>query len=239
MKIDDLTSQISFSFGIGMNHFTEIVKMRAARMIWAKLIKQFDPKNVKSLELILYSEIAIDNFCSQDSLDNLTRMAIEATAAVMGGTQSLEINSFDDRNLPKNTSVRAARNMQLFLQNETKITKTVDPWAGSFYVESLTNEIVQKAWKTIEDIENIGGINKAIASGIIKLDFKKEGKQSRKIEAQKREQIYQNRDVHKIKLALDKLSIASQTGKENLLELAIEALRNRATFDEIANNCFS
>lgn len=236
MKIDDLASQISFSFNVGMNHFTEIAKMRAARMIWAKLIQPFEPKETKSLDLRIHSQTVIANFSSPTPLDNLTRMTIEAIAAVLGGTESLMTNSIDDENLPKKHSDRIAKNTQLILQNETKINKTVDPWAGSFYVESLTNEIVQKTWEIIEAIENIGGMTQAIASGFVKINDKKESKEFRAINDQKLEPIHPNRDTHKVQLALDTLANATKTGKGNLLEITIQATKNGATFDEIVNN---
>jgi methylmalonyl-CoA mutase len=170
MKIDDFAPRLSFFWGIGMNHFMEIAKMRAGRMIWAKLMKQFNPKDAKSLALRTHCQTSGWSLTLQDPFNNVTRTTIEAAAAAFGGTQSLHTNALDEAiALPTDFSARIARNTQIYLQEETKITKTVDPWAGSFYVESLTNEIVQKAWKLIEEVEELGGMTKAIESGIPKL----------------------------------------------------------------------
>lgn len=234
MKIDDVAPQLSFSFNVGMNHFFEIAKMRAARMLWAKLVKQFNPKDATSLELRIHSQTL--NWNEKDSFDNVTRTCIEGSAAILGGTQSLQtIPSADGVDLPNELSIRIARNTQLFLQTETKITKTVDPWAGSFYVESLTNEIVQKTWQRIEEIENCGGMFKAISSGLFQADFYDEIIQPKNIDIQKSVQGNANRDIQKVKLSLEKLKKSAQSGEGNLLDLAIEAARNRATLNEISN----
>lgn len=170
MKIDDFAPRLSFFWGIGMNHFMEIAKMRAARMIWTKLMKSFNPKNNKSLTLRTHCQTSGWSLTAQDPFNNVARTCIEAAAAVFGGTQSLHTNALDEAMaLPSHFSARIARNTQLYLLEETKITKTVDPWAGSYYVESLTNEIAQKAWKHIEEIESLGGMTKALATGIPKL----------------------------------------------------------------------
>lgn len=170
MKIDDFAPRLSFFWGIGMNHFMEIAKMRAARMIWTKLMKNFNPKNNKSLTLRTHCQTSGWSLTAQDPFNNVARTCIEAAAAVSGGTQSLHTNALDEAMaLPSHFSARIARNTQLYLLEETKITKTVDPWAGSYYIESLTNEIAQKAWKHIEEIESLGGMTKALATGIPKL----------------------------------------------------------------------
>lgn len=170
MKIDDFAPRLSFFWGIGMNHFMEIAKMRAARMIWTKLMKSFNPKNNKSLTLRTHCQTSGWSLTAQDPFNNVARTCIEAAAAVFGGTQSLHTNALDEAMaLPSHFSARIARNTQLYLLEETKITKTVDPWAGSYYVESLTNEIAQKAWKHIEEIESLGGMTKALTTGIPKL----------------------------------------------------------------------
>ncbi|TDD98421.1 methylmalonyl-CoA mutase [Flavobacterium cellulosilyticum] len=170
MNIDDFAPRISFFWAIGMNHFMEIAKMRAGRMLWAKLVKQFNPKDEKSMSLRTHCQTSGWSLTMQDPFNNVARTCIEAAAAVFGGTQSLHTNALDEAiALPTNFSARIARNTQIYLQEETKITKTVDPWAGSYYVESLTNEIAQKAWKLIEEIEELGGMTKAIESGIPKL----------------------------------------------------------------------
>ena len=170
MKIDEFAPRLSFFWAIGMNHFMEIAKMRAGRMIWAKLVKQFEPKDDKSLALRTHCQTSGWSLTEQDPFNNVARTCIEAAAAAFGGTQSLHTNALDEAiALPTDFSARIARNTQLYLQEETKITKTVDPWAGSYYVESLTNEIAENAWKLIEEVEELGGMTKAIESGIPKL----------------------------------------------------------------------
>ena len=170
MKIDEFAPRLSFFWAIGMNHFMEIAKMRAGRMIWAKLVKQFEPTDDKSLALRTHCQTSGWSLTEQDPFNNVARTCIEATAAAFGGTQSLHTNALDEAiALPTDFSARIARNTQLYLQEETKITKTVDPWAGSYYVESLTNEIATNAWKLIEEVEELGGMTKAIESGIPKL----------------------------------------------------------------------
>ncbi|RCT55097.1 methylmalonyl-CoA mutase [Winogradskyella sp. KYW1333] len=170
MDIDTFAPRLSFFWAIGMNHFMEIAKMRAARMLWAKLVKQFNPKNPKSLTLRTHSQTSGWSLTEQDPFNNVARTCIEAAAAAFGGTQSLHTNALDEAiALPTDFSARIARNTQIYLQEETHITKTVDPWAGSYYVESLTNEIAHKAWKLIEEVEELGGMTKAIEAGIPKL----------------------------------------------------------------------
>ena len=170
LAIDDFAPRLSFFWGIGMNHFMEIAKLRAARMLWAKLLKQFDPKLKKSSMLRAHCQTSGWSLTEQDPFNNITRTCIEASAAVFGGTQSLHTNSLDEAiALPTEFSARIARNTQLQLLHETKITKTVDPWAGSYYVEDLTNKLIKKAWKHIEEIDNYGGMTKAIEQGIPKM----------------------------------------------------------------------
>lgn len=170
MKIDEFAPRLSFFWAIGMNHFMEIAKMRAGRMIWAKLVKQFEPKDDKSLALRTHCQTSGWSLTEQDPFNNVARTCIEAAAAAFGGTQSLHTNALDEAiALPTDFSARIARNTQIFLQEETKITKTVDPWGGSYYIESLTNEIAENAWKLIEEVEELGGMTKAIESGIPKL----------------------------------------------------------------------
>ncbi|EKB03081.1 methylmalonyl-CoA mutase [Myroides odoratimimus] len=170
MKIDDFAPRLSFFWAIGMNHFMEIAKMRAGRMLWAKLLKQFEPKSDKSLALRTHCQTSGWSLTEQDPFNNVARTAIEAAAAAFGGTQSLHTNALDEAiALPTDFSARIARNTQIFLQEETKICKTVDPWAGSYYVESLTQEIAEKAWALIEEVEELGGMTKAIEAGIPKL----------------------------------------------------------------------
>jgi methylmalonyl-CoA mutase len=270
MKIDDFAPRLSFFWGIGMNHFMEIAKMRAGRMIWAKLMKQFNPKDDKSLALRTHCQTSGWSLTLQDPFNNVARTTIEAAAAAFGGTQSLHTNALDEAiALPTDFSARIARNTQIYLQEETKITKTVDPWAGSFYVESLTNEIAQKAWNLIEEVEELGGMTKAIESGIPKLRIEEaaarkqariDGNQDvivgvnkyrlekedplqildvdnqmvRQQQIEQLKRIKANRNTQKVKLSLEKLTLCAQTGEGNLLELAIEAARNRATLGEIS-----
>nr|WP_288835889.1 methylmalonyl-CoA mutase [uncultured Flavobacterium sp.] len=270
MKIDEFAPRLSFFWGIGMNHFMEIAKMRAARMIWTKLMQTFNPKNSKSLTLRTHCQTSGWSLTAQDPFNNVARTCIEASAAVFGGTQSLHTNSLDEAMaLPSDFSARIARNTQLFLLEETKITKTVDPWAGSYYVENLTNEIAEKAWKLIEEIEALGGMTKALATGIPKLRIEEAAarKQARidskqdiivgvnkfklkkeaplnildidieKVRTQQLERLHQvktSRNSLKVKEALEKVTLCAQTGAENLLELAIDAARERATLGEIS-----
>ncbi|WP_414652857.1 methylmalonyl-CoA mutase, partial [Gelidibacter sp.] len=170
MDIDTFAPRLSFFWAIGMNHFMEIAKMRAARMLWAKMVKQFHPKNDKSLSLRTHSQTSGWSLTEQDPFNNVARTTIEAAAAAFGGTQSLHTNALDEAiALPTDFSARIARNTQLFLQLETQITRTVDPWAGSYYVEKLTHDIAQKAWELIEEVEALGGMTKAIEAGIPKM----------------------------------------------------------------------
>jgi methylmalonyl-CoA mutase len=271
MKIDDFAPRLSFFWAIGMNHFMEIAKMRAGRMIWAKLVKQFNPKDDKSLALRTHCQTSGWSLTMQDPFNNVARTTIEGLAAALGGTQSLHTNALDEAiALPTDFSARIARNTQIYLQEETKITKTVDPWAGSFYVESLTNEIAQNAWKLIEEVEELGGMTKAIETGVPKLRIEEAAarKQARIDSSQdiivgvnkyrlekedplqildvdnqmvRRQQLEQldrikaTRDTEKVQLSLKKLTLCAQTGQGNLLELAVEAARNRATLGEISD----
>jgi len=170
LKIDEFAPRLSFFWAVGMNHFMEIAKMRAARMLWAKIIKQFDPKNPKSMALRTHSQTSGWSLSEQDPFNNVARTCVEAMAAGLGGTQSLHTNALDEAiALPTDFSARIARNTQIFIQEETQITKSVDPWAGSFYVEYLTEEIAKKAWKLIEEVEELGGMAKAIETGVPKM----------------------------------------------------------------------
>ena len=271
MKIDDFAPRLSFFWAIGMNHFMEIAKMRAARIIWAKLVKSFNPKDDKSLALRTHCQTSGWSLTMQDPFNNVARTTIEGLAAALGGTQSLHTNALDEAiALPTDFSARIARNTQIYLQEETKITKTVDPWAGSFYVESLTNEIAQNAWKLIEEVEELGGMTKAIESGIPKLRIEEaaarkqaridsnqdiivgvnkyrlqkedplqildvDNQMVRKQQIEQLEKIKANRDTEKVQTLLKKLILCAQTGEGNLLELAVEAARNRATLGEISD----
>lgn len=170
LKIDDFAPRLSFFWGVGMDHFKEIAKLRAARILWAKIVKQFNPQNPKSLALRTHSQTSEWSLTTQDPFNNVARTTIEAMAAVFGGTQSLHTNALNKAiALPTGFSARIAKNTQIYLQEETQITKTVDPWAGSYLVESLTEEITAKAWKLIQEVETIGGMTKAIEKGIPKM----------------------------------------------------------------------
>ena len=170
MSVDQFAPRLSFFWAIGMNHFMEIAKMRAARMLWAKLIKQFNPKNSKSLALRTHSQTSGWSLTEQDPFNNVTRTCIEALAAALGHTQSLHTNALDEAiALPTDFSARIARNTQIYLQEETNICRSVDPWAGSYYIESLTHEIAHRAWDLIQEVESLGGMAAAIESGIPKM----------------------------------------------------------------------
>lgn len=170
LQIDDFAPRLSFFWGIGMNHFEEIAKMRSARMLWAKIIKAFEPKTNKSMALRTHCQTSGWSLTAQDPFNNVTRTAVEALAAVCGGTQSLHTNALDEAlALPTEFSARIARNTQLFLQHETQVTRSVDPWAGSFALESRTKQLMEKAWDLIQEIEALGGMTKAIENGLPKL----------------------------------------------------------------------
>jgi len=271
MDIDTFAPRLSFFWAIGMNHFMEIAKMRAARMLWAKLVKQFNPKNPKSLALRTHCQTSGWSLTEQDPFNNIARTCIEASAAAFGGTQSLHTNALDEAiALPTDFSARIARNTQIYLQEETNITKTVDPWAGSYYVEKLTHDISHKAWQLIEEVEELGGMTKAIEAGIPKLRIEEAAarKQARIDSGQdiivgvnkyrldeedpllilevdnqtvrlqqieRLEQIKAERNTTEVTDALTKLTVAAKSGKENLLALAVDAARKRATLGEISD----
>lgn len=271
MTIDEFAPRLSFFWAIGMNHFMEIAKMRAGRMIWAKLVQQFNPKSDKSLTLRTHCQTSGWSLTEQDPFNNVARTCIEATAAAFGGTQSLHTNALDEAiALPTDFSARIARNTQIFLQEETKITKTVDPWGGSYYVESLTNEILKSTWKLIEEVEELGGMTKAIEAGIPKLRIEEaaarkqaridsgqdiivgvnqyrldkedplhildvDNQMVRKQQVERLQEIKATRDTEKVNQSLEKLILCAKTGQGNLLEIAIEAARNRATLGEISD----
>ena len=271
MDIDTFAPRLSFFWAIGMNHFMEIAKMRAARMLWAKLLKQFHPKDEKSLALRTHCQTSGWSLTEQDPFNNVARTAIEAAAAAFGGTQSLHTNALDEAiALPTDFSARIARNTQIFLQEETKICKTVDPWAGSYYVESLTAEIAEKAWALIQEVEELGGMTKAIEAGIPKLRIEEaaarkqaridssqdiivgvnkyrlekedplhildvDNNMVRKQQIERLDQIKATRDNAKVTECLAKLIECAKTKNGNLLELAVEAARYRATLGEISD----
>lgn len=271
MKIDEFAPRLSFFWAIGMNHFMEIAKMRAGRMLWAKLLKQFNPQDEKSLALRTHCQTSGWSLTEQDPFNNVARTCIEAAAAAFGGTQSLHTNALDEAiALPTDFSARIARNTQIFLQEETKITKTVDPWAGSYYVEKLTDEIVHKAWQLIQEVEELGGMTKAIEAGIPKLRIEEaaarkqaridssqdiivgvnkyrlekedplhildvDNQMVRRQQIERLEKIKATRNTEKVNETLHKLTEAAKSGQGNLLEIAVDAARNRATLGEISD----
>ena len=273
MDIDTFAPRLSFFWGIGMNHFMEIAKMRSARMIWAKLVKQFNPKNPKSLALRTHCQTSGWSLTEQDPFNNVTRTCVEAMAAVFGGTQSLHTNALDEAiALPTDFSARIARNTQIYLQKETEITRVVDPWGGSYYLEKLTEQITHKAWILLKEIEELGGMAKAIETGIPKMRIEEaaarkqaridSGKDQiigvnsyrlekeaiietlevdntsvREAQIKRLNKIRSTRDTQAVKKTLNDLTHACRSGKRNLLALAIEAARCRATLGEISDAC--
>ena len=273
MSVDTFAPRLSFFWAIGMNHFMEIAKMRAARLLWAKIVKQFDPKNPKSLALRTHSQTSGWSLTEQDPFNNVARTAIEAMAAALGHTQSLHTNALDEAiALPTDFSARIARNTQIYIQEETNVTRAVDPWAGSYYVESLTNEIVHKAWDLIQEVEKLGGMAKAIETGIPKMRIEEAAarKQARidsgndtivginryrlekedpidilavdntavrEAQIKRLNELRANRDEAKVKAALAAITECVRTKKGNLLELAVEAAKVRASLGEISDAC--
>ena len=271
MDIDTFAPRLSFFWAIGMNHFMEIAKMRAARILWAKIVKQFHPKNEKSLILRTHCQTSGWSLTEQDPFNNVARTCIEAAAAAFGGTQSLHTNALDEAiALPTDFSARIARNTQIYLQEETKITKTVDPWAGSYYVETLTHEIAQKAWSLLEEVEGLGGMTKAIEAGIPKMRIEEaaarkqakidsgqdiivgvnkyildeedpistlevDNETVRNQQIERLNKLKAERNNENVKQTLLNLTEAARTGKNNLLALAVEAARERATLGEISD----
>jgi len=215
MDIDTFAPRLSFFWAIGMDHFTEIAKLRAARMLWAKIVKQFNPKNPKSLALRTHCQTSGWSLTEQDPFNNVARTTIEAMAATFGGTQSLHTNALDEAiALPTDFSARIARNTQIYLQQETQITKTVDPWAGSYHVEKLTEEIANKAWNLIQEVEELGGMTKAIEKGIPKLRIEEAA-------AQKQAKIDSGQDVI---VGVNKYQL-KQEDPMHILEVDNEAVR--------------
>ena len=273
IPVDNFAPRLSFFWAIGMNHFMEIAKMRAARMIWAKLVKQFEPKNPKSLSLRTHCQTSGWSLTEQDPFNNVARTCIEAMGAARGHTQSLHTNALDEAiALPTDFSARIARNTQIYIQEETNVCRSIDPWAGSYYIESLTNELAHKAWGHIQEVEKLGGMAKAIETGIPKLRIEEAAarKQARidsgaeKIiginefrldhedpieildvdNAKVREQqiarlkeLRANRDNEKVKQCLAAITEAVRTKSGNLLELAVEAAKARASLGEISDAC--
>jgi methylmalonyl-CoA mutase len=256
-----------------MNHFMEIAKMRAARMLWAKIVKQFNPKNAKSLALRTHTQTSGWSLTEQDPFNNVTRTCVEALGAALGHTQSLHTNALDEAiALPTDFSARIARNTQIYLQEETNICKAIDPWAGSYYVETLTHEIAHKAWELIQEVEELGGMAKAIETGLPKMRIEEASarKQARidsgkdiivgvnkyKLEKEdpidilevdntavrdsqitRLKKLKAERNNEEVQKALDAITMACETKERNLLELAVDAARKRASLGEISFAC--
>jgi methylmalonyl-CoA mutase len=271
LDIDDFAPRLSFFWAVGMNYFMEIAKMRAGRLLWSKIVKQFNPKDPKSLALRTHCQTSGWSLTEQDPFNNVTRTAIEALGAVMGHTQSLHTNSLDEAiALPTDFSARIARNTQLVLQEETGITKVVDPWGGSYYVEYLTDQLVQRAWSLIQEVEEMGGMAKAIEAGLPKLRIEEAAakKQARidsgrdiivgvnryqvqeiseievrdvdnqavkEAQIRRLEEVKSARNQEEVEATLEKITQAAQSGSDNLLALAVDAARKRATLGEISD----
>ena len=273
LSVDAFAPRLSFFWGISMNFFTEIAKMRAGRLLWAKIVKSFGAENPKSMSLRTHCQTSGWSLTAQDPFNNVGRTCIEAMAAAQGHTQSLHTNALDEAiALPTDFSARIARNTQIYIQQETYITKVIDPWAGSYYVEALTDELVQKAWAHIEEIEKLGGMAKAIETGVPKMRIEEaaartqaridSGRQTivginkyalekeapidileidntevRKEQVEGLEKLRANRDEAKVKADLAAITECVKTGKGNLLELAVEAAKDRASLGEISDAC--
>ena len=273
IEVDAFAPRLSFFWAIGMNHFMEIAKMRAARMLWAKIVKQFDPKNPKSLALRTHSQTSGWSLTAQDPFNNVARTCIEAMGAALGHTQSLHTNALDEAiALPTDFSARIARNTQIYIQEETSVCKSVDPWAGSYYVESLTNEIAHSAWKHIQEVEELGGMAKAIETGIPKLRIEEaaarkqaridsgiekiigineyvldhedpieildvDNTKVRESQVARLKELRAKRDNAAVEAALAAITKSVETGEGNLLALAVEAAKLRATLGEISDAC--
>lgn len=271
MSVDSFAPRLSFFWAIGMNHFMEIAKMRAGRLLWAKLVKSFDAKDEKSLALRTHCQTSGWSLTEQDPFNNVARTCMEAAAAAFGGTQSLHTNALDEAiALPTDFSARIARNTQLFLQEETQICRTVDPWGGSYYVEYLTEQIANKAWEHIQEIESFGGMTKAIEQGIPKMRIEEaaarkqaridsgqdvivgvnqyrleeedplsilevDNQKVREQQVKRLQEIKAKRNQAAVDAALAQLTQAAKDGKENLLHLAVEAAKVRATLGEISD----
>lgn len=270
LTVDEFAPRLSFFWAIGMNHFMEIAKMRAGRLLWAKIVNQFQPKSNKSLALRTHCQTSGWSLTEQDPFNNVGRTCIEAMAAALGHTQSLHTNALDEAiALPTDFSARIARNTQIYLQEETNINRVIDPWGGSFYVEKLTNDLVHKAWNLILEVQKLGGMAEAIETGIPKMRIEEASarKQARidsgkdvivgvnrfrldkeapidildidntavRIAQIKRlEQMKKDRDSTAVEAALNAITKCAETGDGNLLELAVDAARKRASLGEIS-----
>ena len=273
LSVDAFAPRLSFFWGISMNFFTEIAKMRAGRLLWAKIVKSFGAENPKSMSLRTHSQTSGWSLTAQDPFNNVGRTCIEAMAAAQGHTQSLHTNALDEAiALPTDFSARIARNTQIYIQQETMITKAIDPWAGSYYVERLTHELVHKAWDHIQEIEKLGGMAKAIETGVPKMRIEEaaartqaridsgtqtivginkyalekeapidileiDNTEVRNEQVARLEELRKNRDEAKVQADLKAITECVRTGKGNLLELAVEAAKDRASLGEISDAC--
>ncbi len=273
LDVDAFAPRLSFFWAISMNFFTEIAKMRAGRLLWAKIVKSFGAKNPKSMSLRTHSQTSGWSLTAQDPFNNVGRTCIEAMAAAQGHTQSLHTNALDEAiALPTDFSARIARNTQIYIQQETYITKAIDPWAGSYYVEKLTDELMRKAWAHIEEIEQLGGMAKAIETGLPKMRIEEaaartqaridSGRQTivginkyalekedpidileidntevRKEQIDNLNKLRAERDEAKVQADLDAITECAKTGEGNLLALAVEAAKDRASLGEISDAC--
>jgi methylmalonyl-CoA mutase len=271
LDVDSFAPRLSFFWAIGMNYFMEIAKMRAARLLWAKIVKQFNPKNPKSMALRTHSQTSGWSLTAQDVFNNVIRTTIEAMAAAMGGTQSLHTNALDEAlALPTDFSARIARNTQILLQEETGICHVVDPWGGSYYVESLTDQVARKAWTLIEEVEKLGGMTRAIETGLPKMRIEEaaakrqaridSGRETivgvnkyavsseheiavlvvdnaavREKQLARLAEVRARRNRKEVEAALHALTRCAESGEGNLLALAVNAARKRATLGEISS----
>ncbi|NJP04296.1 MAG: methylmalonyl-CoA mutase [Chloroflexaceae bacterium] len=271
MSVDQFAPRLSFFWAIGMNYFMEVAKMRAGRLLWAKIIKQFDPKDERSMSLRTHSQTSGWSLTEQDPFNNVVRTCIEAMAAALGHTQSLHTNALDEAiALPTDFSARIARNTQLYLQDETSICRVVDPWAGSYYVEWLTSALMHRSWEHIQETESLGGMAKAIEAGVPKMRIEEaaarrqahidSGKETivgvnkyrlmredpieilevdntavRQSQIERLNRLRSERDETKVQAALNAITHAAETGEGNLLDLAVQAARARASLGEISD----
>lgn len=271
LDIDDFAPRLSFFWAIGKNYFMEVAKMRAARMLWAKIVRQFNPRKAKSMALRTHSQTSGWSLTAQDPFNNIARTCIEAMAAALGHTQSLHTNALDEAiALPTDFSARIARNTQLYIQDETSVCKVIDPWGGSYYVESLTDQLMRRSWAHIQEVEQLGGMAKAIDTGLPKMRIEEaaarrqahidSGRESilgvnafklaqedpidilevdnsavRVAQIRRLEKLRAGRDPERVRRCLDAVTRSMETGEGNLLELAVEAARARASLGEISD----
>ncbi|GAB1399120.1 methylmalonyl-CoA mutase [Aminivibrio sp.] len=271
LDIDNFAPRLSFFWGIGKNYFMEVAKMRAARLLWAKIVKQFNPKKAKSMALRTHCQTSGWSLTAQDPFNNIARTCVEAMAAALGHTQSLHTNALDEAiALPTDFSARIARNTQLYLQDETGILKVIDPWGGSYYVEALTDELIRLSWAHIQEVEELGGMSKAIETGLPKMRIEEaaarrqahidSGKEKilgvnylrkdeedpidilevdnsavRTAQIERLRKLREIRDPQKVEECLNKITKSMETGEGNLLDLAVDAARARASLGEISD----